>query len=339
MISKSTQKLKILNVGFFGHGPWSHEALKQLIANEKYKVPFVVTRRVGDTELKKISAAHCIPFFIPENINSRENLEKFTKFDCDFFVSMSFDQIFKGEFINLPSKGIINCHAGALPFYRGRNVLNWAIINGEKKFGVTAHFIDEGIDTGDIICQRFGKIDNDDTYSTVLKKAHELCPQVLMEGLELASANARTVKQKSVHETGTYFGKRKEGDEWINWNWSSKRIFNFIRAISPPGPSARTLFNGEEVLINHARLLQQSEDKIGTCGEIVGYSDAGVIVKTGSSVIDIGGICFKNSGESVPTQEMKIGVRFAAKMNDTLLEMIGRINTLENRIFDGKDDE
>ena len=337
--NKSTQNLKTLNVGFFGHGPWSHEALRQLIANEKYKVTFVATRKIGDAELKKISDTNRIPFFIPENINAKENVQKFTTFECDFFVSMSFNQIFETELINLPLKGIINCHAGALPFYRGRNVLNWAIINGEKQFGVTAHYIDEGIDTGDIICQRFGIIDQDDTYSSVLLKAYELCPKVLMEGLDLASVNAPTVKQKNVHAVGTYYGKRKEGDEWINWSWSSERIFNFIRAISPPGPSARALINGEEVLIERSQLLQNSKDSIGTCGEIVGYSDVGIIVKTGSSVIEVSGLCFKSSKKNISFKELKIGARFETEMSDTLFKLIKRVNALENKASGKHDDE
>jgi methionyl-tRNA formyltransferase len=64
---------------------------------------------------------------------------------------MSFNQIFKSEIINLPRLKTINCHAGKLPFYRSRNILNWVLINDEKEFGITVHYVDEGIDTGDII--------------------------------------------------------------------------------------------------------------------------------------------------------------------------------------------
>ena len=67
---------------------------------------------------------------------------------------MSFNQIFRKDIINLTPIGIINCHAGKLPFYRGRNILNWVLINDEKEFGITVHFVDEGIDTGDIILQK-----------------------------------------------------------------------------------------------------------------------------------------------------------------------------------------
>ena len=77
---------------------------------------------------------------------------------------MSFDQIFKEEIINIPPLKIINCHAGKLPFYRGRNILNWALINDEKEFGITVHYVDFGIDTGDSILQKNYEITDDDDY-------------------------------------------------------------------------------------------------------------------------------------------------------------------------------
>jgi methionyl-tRNA formyltransferase len=88
-----------------------------------------------------------------ENINSKNFIERIKTYFCDLFVSMSFNQIFKDEIINLTPLRIINCHAGKLPFYRGRNILNWVLINDEKEFGITVHYVDEGIDTGDFICK------------------------------------------------------------------------------------------------------------------------------------------------------------------------------------------
>ena len=71
----------------------------------------------------------------------------------------------------MPKYGAINCHAGKLPDYRGRNILNWALINDEKEFGITVHFIDEGIDTGDIILQESFEIKDSDNYKSLLDLA------------------------------------------------------------------------------------------------------------------------------------------------------------------------
>lgn len=314
MIKQATQNKKQLKIGFFGHGPWAHDSLKLIISKKKYEVLFVATRKTGDIELKRLAEKNSIPFFIPSNINSNESIKLFSSFHCDFFVSMSFDQIFKSEQINVPSRGIINCHAGALPFYRGRNVLNWAIINGEKKFGITAHFVDEGIDTGEIICQNFVPINDEDTYSSILQKAYAICPKVLLKGLNLASMNSPTISQQSIHQTGSYFRKRKNGDEWINWNWSNKRVFDFIRAISSPGPRARTLLKNEEVSIERARLIETKINHVGANGEILEHTDTGIIVKTGSSIIEVRDVYFK-TGENFPKEELKVGMKFTAEIN------------------------
>ena len=78
----------------------------------------------------------CVDLISYEDVNSPQAVAKFQKYNADLFVSMSFDQILKKDIILLPKMGFLNCHAGALPFYRGRNILNWALINDEKEFGV-----------------------------------------------------------------------------------------------------------------------------------------------------------------------------------------------------------
>src|SRR4030066_979230 len=94
-------------------------------------------------------------YFLPiQKCNSPENLDVLARYKADIFVSMSFNQILKKRIIDMAPRGFINCHAGALPYYRGRNILNWALINDAREFGVTVHYVNEGIDTGDIIAQR-----------------------------------------------------------------------------------------------------------------------------------------------------------------------------------------
>jgi methionyl-tRNA formyltransferase len=97
---------------------------------------------------------------------------------------MSFNQIFRSSIIKTPRLGIINCHTGKLPFYRGRNILNWALINDEKEFGITVHYVDEGIDTGDIIKQRCFDIKDDYDYNKLLQIAYVECAQILFDTIK-----------------------------------------------------------------------------------------------------------------------------------------------------------
>jgi methionyl-tRNA formyltransferase len=201
---------------------------------------------------------------------------------------MSFNQIFKSRLINLPVLKVINCHAGKLPFYRGRNVLNWVLINDESEFGITVHFIDEGIDTGDIILQRTFQIDDTDDYSTLLSTAYVECGSILYDALKIVQGgNVPTVKQVELDPVGSYYTARSQGDEKLEWNMNSREVFNFVRAICNPGPQARTSLDGLEVKINRVELLAKAPIHSGVAGSVGGVEDETFFVKTLDSSIRV----------------------------------------------------
>jgi hypothetical protein len=147
--------MNTLRIGYFGDGPWSHRALTRLLADEALQIAFVCARNdAPDPVLKSMAAENALDFLSHPAINSAEFVDRMKRYRCDLFASLSFNQIFRRELMSLPPLRTVNCHAGKLPFYRGRNVLNWALINDEKEFGITVHYVDEGIDTGDVILQR-----------------------------------------------------------------------------------------------------------------------------------------------------------------------------------------
>jgi methionyl-tRNA formyltransferase len=183
---------------------------------------------------------------------------------------------------------VINVHAGALPFYRGRNVLNWAIINGETSFGVTCHYVDEGIDTGDIIEQRMLPIGQDDDYAVVLGAAQVACADVLHEALgALALGNVRRRQQNSIHPVGFYCGRRVRGDEILDWNQPASRVHDFIRGIAPPAPGARTWAGATEYAVLRSRQIVDACVYIGTPGEVVGRDGEGIVVKCQDSTLRV----------------------------------------------------
>ncbi|EAL4745838.1 formyl transferase [Campylobacter jejuni] len=139
-------------------------------------------------------------------MNSKEFLNELKKYSNDLLVSMSFDQIFKEELLKLYPRKIINCNAGKLPFYRDRNILNWALINDEKEFGISVHFIDKGINTGDIILQKTYEIKDSDDYTTLLNLCHKECASLLYESLILfLEDNVKAYKQKRKKRGGVIF--------------------------------------------------------------------------------------------------------------------------------------
>lgn len=278
-----------LRIGYFADGPWSHKALERMLADSTIEVAFVCARHdKPDKQLRIISKENSINFFSHPRINSFEFFELVSKYKCDIFVSMSFNQIFKKELFSLPPLGSINCHAGKLPFYRGRNVLNWVLINNENDFGITVHFIDEGIDTGDIILQRTYKIEDTDDYSTLLTRAYQECSLILYDSIKLLQAGpVRIVKQIDIDPIGSYCTTRIQGDEIINWNQNSREVFNFVRAICEPGPIARTFLDSVEVEINKVSYLPNARNYKGIPGSVIGVEFEAFFVKTKDSLVKV----------------------------------------------------
>lgn len=278
-----------MKIGYFADGPWSYKAFELLIVDKSIEIVFIVPRTdSNDAVLYNYSIKYNIPYHTGVKINSEDFFQLAQKYSCDLFVSMSFNQIFKPRITNLPLLGTINCHAGKLPFYRGRNILNWALINDEKEFGITVHFIDEGIDTGDIILQNIYQISEEDTYKTLLETAYIECANTLYNAIkQIQKKDYTRIIQKSIHPVGFYCGQRGSGDEIIDWNQSSRRLFNFIRAICHPGPKAHTLCNKNIIKINAVSLINKAPIYVGKEGQIVGKTERGLIVKTLDSTIEI----------------------------------------------------
>ena len=237
-----------MKIGYFADGPWSHNAFKKIIKDPQFDILFVVPRKnTNDTKLKEYCDAYNIDYLPNQSINSKIFLDILKGYDCEILVSMSFDQIFKNEILNITKYGVINCHAGMLPFYRGRNVLNWVLINDENEFGITVHHVDDGIDTGDIIIQKSFPISDEDDYGSLLNIAFDKCATLLYEALVLVKNQKYTrISQSEIDELGFYCGKRIDGDEQINWNKNSKDIHNLIRAVSKPGPEAFFYFENKK---------------------------------------------------------------------------------------------
>ena len=293
-----------LSIGYFADGPWSHNAFQKIIKDKDITIKFICVRYdTNDQILKQFSEEYNIPYLKHKNINSDEFIDKIKRFNCDLFVSMSFNQIFKKRIINLPPLKCINCHAGKLPFYRGRNILNWALINDEKDFGITVHFIDEGIDTGDIILQKCFSISNNDNYASLLKIAHIECANILFESLTILKQGKATIKrQNEIDPIGSYCSTRVIGDEIINWNQTSRQLYNFVRAICLPGPQARAFLNNKEMKINKVIEINNAPLYIGVNGAILFKDDSGFLIKTADTFVKV--VDYEYSGK------FKVGDRF-----------------------------
>lgn len=282
-----------MRIGYFADGVWGQNGLRRLAELPEVEIAFVCLRfDAPDQALKQMAEDRGIDVLIHPNVNADDFFERLETYHIDLLVSLSFNQIFQSRILEYPRYHAINCHAGKLPFYRGRNILNWALINDEREFGITVHYIDTGIDTGDIIEQRTFPITDGDTYQTLLSVAHRECPALLASAVQkIMDGTATRHPQREIHPVGMYCGQRTTGDERLKWDQTSRQVFNFVRAICAPGPGARSLVrHGEqtfEIRIERTRMIPDAPVYAGIPGQVLYRTGDGFVVKTQDSFLEV----------------------------------------------------
>ena len=223
-----------------------------------------------------------ISFYTTENINSEEWIEKITALKPDILFSFYYRKMIGKKILDIPRLGAMNLHGSLLPAYRGRCPVNWVIIKGEQKTGVSLHYMVEKPDAGDLVGQREVLIGPDDTAQTLYDK---LCDAagVLLDNVLPFIKKEQIPRTKQDLSKGSYFGGRRPEDGRIDWKQSAGDIYNLIRAVTDPYPGAFTILaNGQPVKILWAKPVSPLPGK--TPGDIF-LSDQDVLVQTGNGAI------------------------------------------------------
>ena len=187
--------------------------------------------------------------------------------------------------VALAPLGAVNLHPSLLPAYRGRASINWAILKGETKLGLTGHFVDEGVDTGDIIEQISYEIREDQDVGDCLDILYPLYSSMTRTILGyIQSGKAPRTAQDHLH--GTVFPRRRPEDGVIDWTQSSRSICNLVRAVAAPYPGAFTTLDGKNLTIWKARVA--SGTGAGSpVGQVVEVSQREILVQCGEGVIGL----------------------------------------------------
>lgn len=258
-------------------------ALNYLVNKTNIEIIFTDTK---STDISNLAKELKIPCFIG---NPRKSVDLVNNFvsnkSIDILLSVNYLFIIEENIIQLPKLFAINIHGSLLPKYRGRTPHVWAIINGEKETGITAHILDKECDNGDIIKQLSIQIDDNMTGADILKmftQKYLLIIDLIIEDIESNSINR--IKQDK--EKATYFGKRTPEDGLINWNWQKERIKNWVRAQSFPYPGAFTLYNKTKIIIDEIKFNDLGYSYDIPNGTIIKI-DKLPFVKTPNGVIEI----------------------------------------------------
>ncbi len=211
-----------------------------------------------EDEVDQLAEQYGFPILLLDKINSLESVAQLKELDSDLFVLCGYNKILKKSVIEIPPLGTINLHGGKLPEYRGAAPINWQIINGEIIGGCSIIYVDEGIDTGDIIAQEIYPLEAEDTHASVLDKTLEIFPRLLVQVLEqVESGTVQTIKQDPL--AGKYFRRRYPRDSRIDWSgMTDVQVHNLVRGMHGPYPAAFTYRDDIKVEIDRTELLEET---------------------------------------------------------------------------------
>lgn len=277
-----------MRIVFFGNHLYGHHCLAALIQAD-FAPTLVIANypRKGEIpwypSVAELAVANGIETLRLNKISEDNALaEKLERMGPDLFVVSSFRNLLDGRMLDIPKLGCINLHMAPLPRYRGAHPENWAIVNGEKEMGFTVHYLDEGIDTGDIILQSSVPILSSDTIISLTYKLADAGPELVLDALRhIQTGNAPRIQQEE--SQSSYFPPRKPSDGEIDWNQSPEEVLNLVRALVRPYPGAFAIFEGKRYRIWAGETAEDS----GLPGEILSRDGSYFIVACGERSIRI----------------------------------------------------
>lgn len=266
-------------------------------------------KKVQPTPIKAKALELGLEVYQPNSVNSDESIEKLKKLSPDCIIVVAFGQILKRDILNLPKYKCLNIHASLLPKYRGAAPINWAIINGETKTGVTIMEMEEGLDTGDMIKWEEISIKKDDDSQSIHDKLSILGSQLILKTLEDLE-NGREHKVVQNDELATYAAKITKDTGKIDWNSSSRRIKSLVQGLKP-WPSAYIIYKGENVKIHKVKIIEKFSEEDN--GVVVKVSDDGIYVNCQDGCIVIEELQFPGK-RKIKVSEYLRGNQFSSKI-------------------------
>lgn len=263
-----------MRVVFMGTPDFSVPALENIA--KRYEVVAVVTQqdrpkgrghKMQYTPVKEKAIELEIPVYQPKRVKDPEFVDILKTLKPDVIVVIAFGQILSKEILELPKYGCINVHASLLPKYRGAAPIQWAVINGDKKSGVTTMYMAEGLDTGDIIDTSEIVLDEKETGGSLFDKLANLGGKLILNTLDkLETGTATRTRQDDARST--YAGKITKELGKIDFTKSAVEIERLIRGLNP-WPSAFTYMDDKMLKIWNADVLEETvEEEPGTITEV-----------------------------------------------------------------------
>jgi len=279
-----------MRIALFAQAAFGEEVLKRLLQRKEEVVALYTPPGPEGTKnpIKELAQASGIPVFQPRRMKDPGVMAQYKSLAPDLNLLAFVTDIIPGEILNFPKQGSIQYHPSLLPRHRGKSAINWAVIQGEKKTGLSIFWVDEGIDTGPILLQKEVEISADDTTGSLyFNKLFPVGVEALMEALDLVK-EGRAPRIPQDESQATYEPPCDETHARVDWKRPLKAVYDLVRGCDPQ-PGAWSLLRGLKVQFYSAKRLEELPGgKKGQPGEILGVEQKGLLISTGEGALLIG---------------------------------------------------
>ena len=263
------------------------------IFKSKHEIVGVVTstdkpagrgRKIQQSEVKKYAVINNIRLFQPEKLKDEKLIEGLKKLNADLFIVVAFRMLPKIIW-EIPNKGTVNLHGSILPNYRGAAPINWAIINGEKESGVTTFFINDKIDTGDVLLIEKTTIKDGQTAGELHDKLMEIGSKLLIQTISNLDSGILESKKQLIAESQKKAPKLNRKNTKINWSKDDFSIRQFILGLNPY-PGAWTLISNNGRQLNF-KIFKVKISNIKTSEKIISVQENKVYIGTSTNALEL----------------------------------------------------
>ncbi len=239
------------------------------------------------------------------DINASDTLHAIRAVKPDICMVIGWSQICREPFREIARIGNIGFHPAPLPRLRGRAVIPWTILTNQPTTGSTLFWLDEGVDSGDILLQRTFDVVAEETARSLYQKHLAALKEILPEALSLVESDtAPRVAQD--HSLASYCARRTADDGLIDWCDPAEGILRLIRAVGDPYPGAFTHYKGERLFIDAAAPFSHSDRYIGLVGQVQCHTDTGFVIRCGDgNCIEV--TQWRDTSERRPGVHVKLG--------------------------------
>lgn len=315
----------VLRIGFFGGGIEAYTVLQALAVEPEFHIRFVHPRFANGPVATKFAVDHNVEIMPFEKINDPKAVEYVRDSNVDLILSINCKQIFRSELLSVPRLGAVNMHDGLLPRQRGGGGTFIGLINGET-LGTTVHFIDNGIDTGDIILQQEIRLPEDAPLAHFQEEVLRIAPDMIKTALRQIRLGC--VWRRVQNDQPYYYVPTKAPwDELIDWNMSSSEIVDRVRGRTP-GPTNFYIYDDRIFHVLSVKAAPNILRYRNTPGQVIERrKDFGVLVKTGDTAIWITSI--KTDVDEIKVPDHPLGAMLNPNLHKEMFELKQRVRMLE----------